>query len=231
MAPGPGRLYLLTTGAADPLQRGPASKLQGQPAEQQLQLTRIDFEGRLFANTKDHNRIAKFYDNVEVFHLPADNPDVAMNPDRPPPGGFYLRCDLLTVYSKPMPNGKAMQEMRGERKVFFRSQDFFGRADVIKYDESQEQVIFEGGPGTPATLWQTRNGLPPREIKGSKILYNRRTGVFFLDGGKVITSWQQQPARVWEEYAGFSQLFPGTSRNWGSGHGCLTAMAPTGKQT
>ena len=47
----------------------------------------------------------------------------------------------------------------------------------------------EGAPGNPATLWKFRPMSDPQEIKGAKILYNRRTGEFHLEGGKVLQSW------------------------------------------
>lgn len=153
-----------------------------------MKLTRVDFEGRMFSTRKGTDRSAKFYDNVEVHHLPADDPDVRVDPDRPGKDGFYLRCDLLSVYTRSVA-GKTNQEMEARRNVFFRTEQFFGRADSVKYDQSKEIVVFEGTAADPATLYKLRGqGVPPQEIKGTKILYNRRTGVFQLDGGRVIMS-------------------------------------------
>lgn len=188
-AAGPGKMIHLAFGSTDNA-FGPPGSNEPTPREgkKELMLTRIDFEGRLFSNSKDNTRISKFYDNVEVHHLPGDNPDAPVDPDKPGKNGFYLRCDLLTVYSRKEADHKTSQIMRAERRGFFRSQEFFGRAEMIKYDESQEQVIFEGVPGNPAVLYRVRQGMEPEELRASKILYNRRTGVFQLDGGKVIQS-------------------------------------------
>lgn len=125
-----------------------------------------------------------------MYHTPADNPDAPVNPDRPSKDGFYLRCDKLEVWSRKR-DGKTSQVMQAQNRVLFRTQDFFGRADVVKYDEAQDQIIFEGSSGSPAILSKTNagQGRGTQDVKATKILYNRRQGTFQLDGGKVISSW------------------------------------------
>ena len=186
IAIGNGKVEHLAPAAGDSPLQAPRPTTPGTKTDQQLKLTRILFEGRMFSNNKDNSRNAKFYNNVEVFHFPSEDPDAQMNPDSPPKDGFYMRCNILNVFTRQI-DGKSSQMMMAQQKVFFRTQEFFGNADVVKYDESQEQVIFEGSEGNPATLYQKRPGEAQlREIKGSKILYNRKTGVFQLEGGKVI---------------------------------------------
>jgi len=201
IASGPGRVYILQYGSADdnmssagqanpPGAAKPKAAAPGpQKADDQLNLTRIDFGGRMFSNSKAKDRTTKFYDNVEVFHLPADNPDVPVDPDHPPKGGLYLRCNLLTVFNEPLPGGKTNQLMRAERSVSFRTPEFYGTADIVKYNEGRDQIIFEGADGNYATLYQFTGpaaGNRPREIKGRQILYERKTGKLIVDGGKEI---------------------------------------------
>ncbi len=189
-ASGLGRLYLLGLGTKDQGPAGPRPPAQpAEPAAQELQLTRIDFSGRMFSNNKNNVRTSKFYDNVEVYHAPADRPDMEFNPDRPPKGGFYMRCDMLTVYTKVVSKDKNAQVMRADRRVTFRTQEFFGHATVVKFDESQDLVYFEGPANNPARLYQFQGpGQAPKEINGTRILYNRRTGQFSLEGGSNIES-------------------------------------------
>ena len=89
--------------------------------------------------------IAKFYDNVEVYHQPGDNLDAPVNPNEPPKDGFYLRCNNLTV-SKQERDGQIFQTMVAENNAFFRTPEFYGNAKTIKYDQSTEIIIFEGEP-------------------------------------------------------------------------------------
>lgn len=165
---------------------GQASK-GNEKAEQEMRKTQIDYEGRMFFKKKDNSRNAKFYGNVEVFHWPTDDPSAKMNADKPPKNGFYLRSNFLDVYTRVV-DGKSSQEMKAEGAVFFRTDEFFGRSHIAKFDEAQNQVIFEGTPGNPATLFKKKPNGETQEIKANKILYNRKTGAFHLDGGKVIQS-------------------------------------------
>jgi len=188
IAHGPGRVIHIGLGAVDDLAGKPGAT---PPPKTGLVLkrTRIDFEGRMFSNNKTETRNAKFYDNVEVYHDLTGDPDAAVDPDKPGKGSFYMRCDLLSVFSRVEKDGKSSQEMEAKGKIFFRAEEFFGRSDVVKYDQSKEQIIFEGPPGNPATLYKQRGpGVEPQEIKGTKIMYNRRTGEFHLEGGKVLRS-------------------------------------------
>jgi hypothetical protein len=192
-ASGPGSVYLLQFGSADQSATTPAKTTQATqpkpaPGEQRMTLTRIDFTGHMYSNTNDNEkvRITKFRDNVEVFHQPADNPDVKIDPDHPPKDGLYLRCAQLEVRTVTLPDGKSNQLMQAEQSVSFRTPEFYGTADVVKYDESLERIIFEGTGGNYARLYQFNGqgaGAPPREITGKQILYERKTGRLY--GGDV----------------------------------------------
>ena len=59
------------------------------------------------------------------------------------------------------------------------SQDNSGRAEVITYDESKDQVILYGGPGGLAYVYQEKlKGTAPKELKAEKIIYLRKTGEY-----------------------------------------------------
>jgi hypothetical protein len=196
-APGPGSVYLLQLGTpeGDPTAAPGAAKSKpattpkqpGQP-KPQMTLTRVDFQGWLFSDTnaKDKTRLTKFNTNVEVFHVPADNPDIKIIVDQLPKGGLYLKCEQLTILSKPMPDGKTGQYMRAEKSVSFRTPEFYGNAPVVKYDQPNDQMIFEGQSGNLVNLYRFRPPNEPEHITGQTILYNRRTGVFQVDKGRVI---------------------------------------------
>lgn len=194
-ASGPGQTIHISQGSGDmnaatlPA-RAPKQNPVNASQEQRLNFTRVDFDGRMFGSQKQGGpKIAIFYDNVEVHHQPGGDPDMKVNPDKPPKDGFYMRCNNLKV-STIERDGKSFQYMIAENNAFFRTPEFSGNADVIKYDQSQEIVIFEGKNGNSTKLYKLRgDGAKPQLIEGRKILYNRKTGTFTLDGGKVISSW------------------------------------------
>ncbi|MCS7044747.1 MAG: hypothetical protein NZO58_00170 [Gemmataceae bacterium] len=186
---GPGRVDYLAWGNPE-LTASPSANQASTGAakhEPVLKLTRIDYKGRLFGSNKPGGpRMAIFYDDVEVYHQPGDDPDIKVNPNQPPKGGFYMRCGNLNVALAER-DGKSTQYMVAKNNAFFRTPEFYGSADTIKYDESQEMVIFEGNPAQLFRLNPMPGG-PPQRITGQKILYNRRNGNFTLDGGQVISS-------------------------------------------
>lgn len=190
IAPGPGVVRILQLGGKD--EAAPAPKPQNpaanpRPAEEELKLTRVTYLGRMFAN--NNTRTAIFYDTVEVVNLPGDNPDLPIDIDHLPPGGLYLKCEQLKVYTRKEKDGKSNHEMEAHRKAMVQSREFWGQADVIKYDESKEQVIFEASEGNLATLYRVIvPGQKPDEIKGKKITYWRRTNDFKIDEGSGIRS-------------------------------------------
>lgn len=209
-AVGPGRFSYLAPGSTENPILGPGPKPNAMAKKpQELKLTRIDYGDRMYSSTKDKSRNAKFYGNVDVYHLPAGNPDVPIKPGQAPKDGFYLHCELLDVFTRPV-DGKNCQMMVAQRKVIIRTDEFFGNAEVVKYDESQENVIFEGTPGNPATLFKLRRpGEEPQKIQGTKILYNRKSGKFHLEGGNVISSWLSTPQALPSDGAKLALAFSG----------------------
>ncbi len=203
IASGPGRLYSLQLGAADPAENKQPSagpKLTpppGGPAQAQVMyLTRVDFQDQMNSleqpagpGEAKKRRTTKFYGNVEVVRVPAENPDVEVDIDKLPKGGMYMRSQILTVLTRPLPNGTNTQEMWADRQVYFRTPEFFGNADQVIYDQARDVVTFKGLGGNLTTLYRRKLGRPGQqyeEIKGRTILYNRQRGEFILDGGQVI---------------------------------------------
>jgi lipopolysaccharide export system protein LptA len=189
LAAGPGIVRILQRGSEEPqLTPGPkqgqgyetvrAAPANGKKADDdELKLTRVRYQGRMYANNKNHTAI--FTDNVEVFHLPSDNPNLEPEREKLPEGGLWLHSDKLEVYSRQQENGKSNQEMRAIGHVSFRSQDSQGSAATITYHSEKEQVILEGGEGGVATLYQEKvKGGPRKTMKAEKIIYLRTTGEF-----------------------------------------------------
>jgi lipopolysaccharide export system protein LptA len=172
-------------GAASAAQRTPARK-PGAPDE--LKLTIVKFKDRMWGNNA--NRVAIFYGDVDLFNLPANDPNATLDIAHIPEGALYLHCDQLKVYTHPGENGKSSQEMEANSsvgRVIIRGKDFYATAARATYHEAKDQVILEGGEGGVAKVFRfTAQGAPPQPMIGEKIIYARRTGEFSLEGGQAV---------------------------------------------
>jgi lipopolysaccharide export system protein LptA len=172
---------LPTPGAARPKPVG-AARPSAAKDEMELKLTRVVYQGRMLADNT--NRTAFFFDNVEVVHLPAKEIDLAIDVDRLPAGAVHLQCqNTLKVYSSRDKNGKTSQVMEAYGRVQVRAQEFWGWADMVKYNEETDQLIFEAKEGNYASLHRVRvQGEDPQVIRGKKILYWRQSREYRVEG-------------------------------------------------
>lgn len=194
-ASGPGEFRVLQRGggpeAAGPIRptpKGTKPPVPARPTEPEMKLTCVFFLNSMYANSQTNR--ATFMGNVRVVHVPSEDPKLKVDPDATelPKGGLYLRGDWLEVQSvKPEPPTKPFQIMTAKGHVFVQSQEFYARAEKVHYDESKDQIIFEGGPDSVATLYKIRQmGGRPQEFKGKKITYVRKTGAFKTDDGRWL---------------------------------------------
>ena len=180
---GPGFVARFGRESSDPLApAGPTPvALKPAPAGKEVnKYTLVKFQGRMFSVVKDKEktRNSKFYDDVEVYHQPSDVPRPAINPTTVPKDGFQSKCSLLSIYTRPVA-GKSCQYMLAERRVTFRTDEFHGNSDIVKFDEADDIVIFEASPGNTVTITKFKGQIGPQgqQIQGKKILYqpqNRR---------------------------------------------------------
>jgi hypothetical protein len=100
---------------------------------------------------------------------------------------------VLFVYSGKLPDGRQFQTMDAKEKAEVQLDGYLGNSDVIKFDEREQKVIFEGSTDHPAKLFQMSStpGRPPKEAAtGKRIEYNRLTGSPKVDGGQNINIGQ-----------------------------------------
>jgi hypothetical protein len=193
-APGPGEVRIMQKGPKDmqappprPVAQ-PVSKSKtsapplppAAPAQEEQKLTWVRYGQKLTVYNDKH--IANFRKNVEVLHIPFDNPVLHQKFDdvvaKLPPRALYLKCDELEVYSQesgPQKYHVLKAMIRAEVQV----DNYYGQADVITYDESKQQIIFEGTPGRPAKINEVpAKGHQAKGSSGQKFIYNRITGQF-----------------------------------------------------
>ncbi len=195
-ASGPGRFMHLGLSDSDPAAPGmpggpaPAGGINvpqpkgGGKRERVMKLTRIDFKGRMYSNTKNAQKNAKFYDGVEVFNVPAQVFQVPLDPDKLPKNGFYLKCEQLEVQSRKV-GDRTLQAMVASEQVYFKNADVSGRCDQLCFDDENDMIIFKSRPGGEVQLIQ-RTPTGEKRIPGETILYNRKTGEVSVEKAGVI---------------------------------------------
>jgi lipopolysaccharide export system protein LptA len=188
---GPGEVRIFQLGSSDDFlgKPAPAGTSAKKDVQQEFKITHVRFGGKLQGTTGEH-RMATFFDDVEVVHVPATRPDMVIDIDRMPPGGMYLHCEKLTVWTHRLPQGRNSQEMQAEHKVRVQTQEYYGNADMVTFDEAEDKVIFKGVPGTPAVLYKYKGpGANPDKITGQKIIYWRKANRFIVeDSTGLITN-------------------------------------------
>jgi lipopolysaccharide export system protein LptA len=153
--------------------------------EEQHKLTSVSYQGKMIANNKIG--MATFYDRVIVIDVPSEDPDLKIDENRPPKQSMYISCEKLEVLRHKLPDGSSNQEMRAYKKVVIEGEQYSGKADIVKYDQSKEQIILEGTAGNFARLYKEEvKGQEPRTIIGRKITYWRDTGKFHVEDVKEI---------------------------------------------
>src|SRR5205823_7266759 len=103
--------------------------------ERTMKLTRIDFRGWMFSNTKNAQKHATFREGVEVFNVPAEIFDVPLDIDKLPKDGFFLKCETLELQSRKS-GDKTIQAMVAKDQVYFRNPEVFGLCDELHFDET-----------------------------------------------------------------------------------------------
>jgi hypothetical protein len=164
--------------------------------------TRIRFTGSMasFLSPISNGRKTTFHEQVRAYYFPGSDPNVA-DPTTPVKGSLFLTCESLEVTSRKVNERvgdkiveKTYQEMfanGGSRLVNFQTDEYTGNSKTVKFDERTDIILFEGAGGVPATIYMLpkEQGGRAKTLSGQKILYNRKTGNFTLDGVNVISSW------------------------------------------
>lgn len=163
-----------------------------------------DAAGWMDADNTKHT--ATFHQNVQVLHLPwGDNPerlrekvDVVASLERLPPGGLYMECQKLEVYSPeegPKDGNKeatpGKHKMKATKEVRVKATDakgqvIWGTAEEVHYDEEKEQVIFNGKDGVAEVFQVERRGAEPKKTVARQIIYWRKTGKVDVDKAMEI---------------------------------------------
>lgn len=175
---------------ATPTRPGAATTAAKPPSAREMKMTYVSFQKRMDANSKTNT--AYFWENVRVLHLPCPRPDAEINLDLIlatdlPDKALYLRCDRLKVLDHPT-DGEPNKQMEAHGKVYTQGREFYARADVVRFNQQKQQVIFEGSETGLATLYKaSRPGDKPQVVEGKRIIYNRATGKIDVIGASSVS--------------------------------------------
>jgi hypothetical protein len=157
------------------------------PTDDQMKMTYVKFVERMYANSKKN--YAKFIGNVEALNFPCKEPHVeigiALMLSQMPEGAMYLRSDVLEVWTRQAKDRK-YSEMHASGGALVQSNEFWGRATTIHFDEAKDQIIFDGGEAKATLFKVLGKGVQPQKIEAKKIIYIRSTGQFWIDRGNSI---------------------------------------------
>ncbi|MCS7167985.1 MAG: hypothetical protein RMI91_12255 [Gemmatales bacterium] len=152
-----------------------------------FKLTRIHYDGflQITKAADKQTDIVSFAGGISLIHLSADDPDIAVPPERLPEDALNLSCGQLKITSRKVDNGSTAQELLAEQNVRVRAKQFHALADRVSFDEAKDLLILEGANG--ATLYRQR--VPGGEfepVRAKRIWFWRRENRVRFDGTESI---------------------------------------------
>lgn len=149
------------------------------PPAVEMQLTIVQFSRRMIAKDKGRSyKEATFYDNVQVVHVPTDNPHLEVKRPELPPRAVLLTCqNKLVVWTYRRGEEPPRQHMHAYGNAYLQSEEYAGSGDVIKNEG--KLVILEGSGATPAMIRKRFRG---DEQTAQRIIYDRATQQFTVEG-------------------------------------------------
>ena len=146
----------------------------------EMKLTIVQFGGRMTAADKGKKlQTATFTDAIEVIHVPTDDPAARIDRHHMPRGAVRMTCaDKLVVSTYKAPNAaQATQRMDAFGNAYIRSDEYDGWGETVTSDG--RHVILSGRGETLAKIYNRFNAT---QNQGKKIVYDRQTGAYHVDG-------------------------------------------------
>ncbi|MCX8140410.1 MAG: hypothetical protein N3E46_12085 [Gemmataceae bacterium] len=177
-AHGPGVVRIWGPGVSEVAPSGAPAGSPSAPAVE-MQLTIVQFSRRMIAKDKGRNyKEATFYDNVQVVHVPTENPHLEIKRPELPPRAVLLTCqNKLVVWTYRRGEEPPRQHMHAYGNAYLQSEEYAGSAEVIKNEG--KLVILEGSGAAPATIRKRFRG---DEQTAQRIIYDRATQQFTVEG-------------------------------------------------
>jgi hypothetical protein len=185
VASGPGVLRIWQPGDKDPgaepagnkpmqpMPMQPGAPQAGAGEDQEMKLTIVTFNDRMVAIDKAKVfQTATFQRSVQVINVPADSPNLDVQPNRLPPRAVFLTCAKeLVVSSHKKGTAPPVQRMDAYGNAYLRTDEYDGVGETITNDD--KLVILTGSDALPARIMNRFN--TGNDQIGKKIKYDRKT--------------------------------------------------------
>jgi hypothetical protein len=153
----------------------------------EMKLTIVNFSDRMIAKDKgDRYKEATFRDEVQVIHVPTDDPNLEVKRNQLPPRAVLLTCsNKLVVWTRKVDNGPAHQSMHAYGNAYLQNEEYEGWGEVIQ-SEGRLVRLF----GMKDNLARIRSRFGGTEQPGEMITYDRATDHYRVDGsiGGTLTT-------------------------------------------
>ena len=100
-----------------------------------MKLTIVKYGSRMAVQDKKIFTKAIFSDNIQLLHIPTDNPNAQVELHQLPPGSVFLTCvETLTATTHRKADGTATQAMEAKGNAYIRTDEYEGWGETIDYD-------------------------------------------------------------------------------------------------
>ncbi len=150
------------------MSRSPQTKTREAPVG--WDYTRLTFADVLKGNI--HRQQATLHDRVNVLHGPVERPLVSFERDERPPQSVWMRCELLEILLKQLPETARARsekgapawslEIQARNNAEIEGEQFRARADLISFDHQTSLFVMRALENRHATFWYYEHPLAER---------------------------------------------------------------------
>jgi len=165
----------------------PAGRQTAPAPAVEMKLTVVNFSDRMIAKDKgDRYKEATFRNDVQVIHVPTEDPNLDVKRNQLPPRAVLLTCsNKLVVWTRKVDNEPAQQSMHAYGNAYLQNEEYEGWGEVIQSEGRLVRLY-----GMKDNLARIRNRFGGTEQPGEVITYDRATDYYKVDGsiGGMLTT-------------------------------------------
>ncbi len=148
-----------------------------------FRVTFVEFADRLTGGQA--SQTVKFFGNVNILHLPVNDPSGEINRDSLPPEGFEIVARSAEMSQSQGQQGQKYRLFSARDNVKVRSKDYSATCGRVSFDELKNLLVFEGEQDRPAYFRkEAKPGQVPPTIAARTIRFNQETGEIQTDGSE-----------------------------------------------